>query len=79
MNKLYCAGTTATTATDGMLGGILADDRNLGKTLTIIILIFTNDRDSRPLAKPELGNICPSLTSGQFLKILHCAVDSVHL
>ena len=42
-------------ATDGMFGGILADDMGLGKSLTVIALIMTNHWDGKPLCKPELG------------------------
>ena len=42
-------------ATDGMYGGILADDMGLGKSLTVLALILTNHWDGKPLCKPELG------------------------
>lgn len=45
----------------GMRGGILADDMGLGKTLTVIALILTNFHDGRPLGKPEIGYVRPSL------------------
>ena len=41
---------------DGMLGGILADDMGLGKSLTVVALIMTNHWDGKPLCKPELGH-----------------------
>ena len=41
--------------TDGIVGGLLADDMGLGKSLVVLSLILTNFHDGRPLAKPELG------------------------
>ena len=41
--------------TDGIVGGLLADDMGLGKSLVVLSLILTNYHDGRPLAKPELG------------------------
>ena len=41
--------------TDGIVGGLLADDMGLGKSLEVLSLILTNYHDGRPLAKPELG------------------------
>ena len=43
------------TPTDGIVGGLLADDMGLGKSLVVISLILTNFHDGRPLVKPELG------------------------
>ena len=43
------------TPTDGIVGGLLADDMGLGKSLVVISLILTNFHDDRPLVKPELG------------------------
>ena len=45
--------------TDGIAGGLLADDMGLGKSLVVISLILTNFHDDRPLVKPELGFIRP--------------------
>ena len=50
---------------EGMLGGILADDMGLGKSLTVVALIMTNFWDGKPLCKPDLGFIRPPLTSDQ--------------
>ena len=41
--------------TDGIVGGLLADDMGLGKSLVVLSLILTNYHDGRPLVKPELG------------------------
>ena len=41
--------------TDGILGGLLADDMGLGKSLVVLSLVVTNFHDGRPLTKPELG------------------------
>ena len=40
---------------DGISGGLLADDMGLGKSLVVLSLVLTNFHDGRPLAKPELG------------------------
>merc|ERR1719318_1067175 len=53
------------TCTDGMLGGILADDMGLGKSLTVISLMLTNFWDGKPLLKPELGFVRRPLTAGK--------------
>ena len=37
------------TPTDGIVGGLLADDMGLGKSLVVISLILTNFLDDRPL------------------------------
>ena len=50
---------------EGMLGGILADDMGLGKSLTVVALIMTNHWDGKPLCKPELGFTRPPLVSDQ--------------
>ena len=34
----------------------------LGKTLTVIALIFTNHWDGKPMAKPDIGYTRPPLT-----------------
>ena len=54
-----------TVTSGGMLGGILADDMGLGKTLTVIACILTNHWDGRPLLKPELGYVRPSISKNQ--------------
>jgi len=53
------------TSTDGMCGGILADDMGLGKSLTVISLVLTNFWDGMPLLKPELGFTRRPLVGGR--------------